>query len=190
MSELLDKLSNRDKIYNEISLEILSHYKDKLDKAIQFFIKDDRQLEWTSIRVADKGNKFVIISGSLLLNVNDIVTFSDGTSYKLTDENQNFKQSLELLIPITILENGTSEELYKKIGDYHQLCGILSLSNLIDLINKINCSDLSEILNNDHVIDRITRPEKVAGFNTNNMTDDQIKQLMLYDVKRIEGYKH
>ena len=188
MSEILSKIQKRDKVFFSMSEKILSNIKENLDKAFQYLIKEDRPVEWVSIQLVDGTTNFVYIEGIFKPRLGDIITYADGSRSEITKDNINnaYKNFVRVMLSIDVLENGSPVEMYEKLKDYNQLNSLLSKDELIDLINETHCEDLSDLLHDDNILSRLTRPPQIAGFLTRDMTEEQVVQLSLYSLREPE----
>lgn len=172
-----------------MSEDILAPLTDNLNKAFQYLIKEDRQVEWISVQLVDGTTNFVYIEGTFKPNIGDIITYVDGTKSEVTDKNisDSYKNYVRIMLSIEVLERGNPVEMYEKLKDYNQLNALLSTDELIELIAETQCSDLSFLLTDDDIVSKLTRLPQIAGFTTRDMTEEQMLQLSLYAKREHEN---
>lgn len=193
MSKLLEKIISRDKLFFNVSVDILAGITEKLNKAFQYLIKDVREVKWDSIELVAGTTNFVYVQGTFTPQIGDIVTYDDGSKAEITADtlNKAYRNFIRIMLPLKILEEGDAIEIFEKMKDYNQLNSLMSRDELIDTINSIKCEDLADILQDDEILAKITRPKQIAGFLTRDMTEQQVIQLGFWErIEREEGYKH
>lgn len=165
MSDISFLLKKREETYQQITKEIIALFKETLDKAMQYAMKDDRTIDWFSFEVLDDLKNFVYIQGYFTSKISDELIV-DGTKVTITQTNQNKNSRfvVRLLLPIKLLESGNAEEIYKAINDLMQSNKLAEPDNTKDDIRDDNS--------------KLERPKEFMGFDIENLPDDKIQQLM------------
>lgn len=182
MKDLLNKILYRNNNYISETSIIIECFADKLNKAMQHLIKDSRTFIWEDIDIIKENTNFAYLLGYCKLVLNDEIAYPDGTRVKITEENINDKGKtyVKIMLPINVLNDGTAIDIYESLKQYDQLKSVVSKEELEELIIEEKCETFSDIFKNDRLLARITRPALLAGFNTKNMSDEQVTKLAFF----------
>lgn len=201
---IYDDLKLRDDAYAMDSKDIIDAFRDKLSKAFQLAIKDDRDVEWVTIDSLTTGSRYVKIYGYLTARIDDILTLDTGEVVKVTEEGKkNFPSTIILIyLPSELLETGTVEEMTTSIEAFFQLVHILTPEGLLLVLTHRDTDRPEELLADDDFVDIITTPKEkfmeieldgvqtIMGFDTASLTKDHIKSIMLFEAMGYEEVKH
>lgn len=179
MTDILSLIEKRKEIYHQETKKIIALFEEKLNKAMQYMMKDDRAITWFSLETIPDLVDYVYLKGHFQTRLFDVLIIN-GEKVTITEEklreNPNFL--LKLMLPIKMLESGTSEDIYKAISDYMQLNRLTESDKLEEAIKNSKSENLSELMEDEQFIDEITRPKEFMGFDIENLSDEKIKQLM------------
>lgn len=180
MVEILKLLQERDKVAFEQSKIILKLIEEPLNKALQYFTKDARKIDWNAIDLIAE-DKFVYIYGFITVNLGE--TISNGGKLIQVDEQylkENPINDIRIMLPIPVVEKGDPEEILDHLRIYWELTRVMSRQDIINVVHTMKLDSLRDILQNMTVLDRITKPKEFEGFNVENLSDFQVSQIKYF----------
>lgn len=141
-------LNNRNKIYFDTTQEILSKFVERLNKAVLFFMKADRDVTWGSVEFVPGSNHFVYITGMLSVQLGDVVVYGNNKTNVDEDflKNNSSQTLVRVMLSIDDLENAEPKVLYNKIRDFYELSAIMSQEQLVKLLSARKLDSLEELL--------------------------------------------
>lgn len=178
MVEIVSLIKLRDNSLYETSKIILSQIEGALNKALQYYMKDGRHINWISIDLIGN-DAFVFIRGETKAQLGEII--NNGVQKITVDEDYlklNPVCDVQLLLPSSVVEHGDSEEIFNHIKVFYDLRQLLSRDDIINLIYTLRIDTLADITSS--VLDQLTKPEEFEGFRISELTDPQIIQLKYF----------
>jgi hypothetical protein len=194
MSEIKKALSLRNDLYLDGTQKALALFSIKLDKAVQYFIKLDRDITWVTIEFVPGIADHVFVAGYLIVEKGDIVTNTEGKRIEVDEEflkNNSTRTLVRLMLSIPILESEDPKELFAHIKDYYELSAMMGQEDIIKLLKDFK--DIKSILEEAQRVVEVNggmppkvietpEPVKVedASFDLSLLSDEQRRQLRLH----------
>lgn len=182
MSRILELLNEREFIVQNSNKEILSTYQSKLLELItmHFGLEHKPDISWVSIDryPSPKSTRHVRITGVTYQNI------EDGKLKR--DDNIKF---FSIILPVTKLENSNVDELYtafKFLSTMKERLGtekwleMLDSEEIQESILKGDFDFEKHVENTEDLMEVMTRPDEILGFDATKLTDDQLKSLEIH----------
>lgn len=188
-------LTEREEAYKAASMSICDQISGKLTGAFRTHLKaPNKNMKWTAIELIEGTNKAVLVSGLVLLEVGDDITM-DGKEIKITEENvTHYNRLVKFAFPITMLEVGTEEELVSHIEKMTKISSSLDITpeDYTRILDKLADAYHNDFVNDPQKLSRLeemTKPpiKEVLGFDTSNLTAEQVSMLEYYAKNGVEG---
>lgn len=180
-------LEQRVETFTNQTNEIVAKFAERLTPAFQkIYNAPGRRIVWTTIDSLKGTNKAVVVSGFMALEIGETIHVGD-KEVLLDEKNVNeYNKLVKFSFPIIMLELATTDELVEHIQRISKIGGAMEVSPeaLVKILDKVATDYEDKILNDPtkvEVFDAATKPEEVLGFPAANLTDEQIRKLMLYE---------
>lgn len=180
-------LEQRVATFTEQTNVIVERFADRLTPAFQkIYNAPGRRIIWTSIDTLKGTDKAVVVSGFMALEIGETIHVGD-KEVLLDEKNVNeYNKLVKFSFPIIMLELATTDELVEHIQRISKIGGAMDVTPeaLVKILDKVSTEYEEKILNDPtkvEVFDAATKPEEVLGFAAADLTDKQIRQLMLYE---------
>lgn len=166
---------------------IVEVFTERLTPAFQkIYNAPGRRIIWTTIDSIKGTEKAVVISGFMALEIGE--TIRVGEQEILLDEKNvsEYSKLVKFAFPIIMLELATTDELVEHIQRISKIGGAMDVSPdaLAKILDKVATEYENKILEDPtkvDVLDASTKPETVLGFVATELSDEQIRKLMLYE---------
>lgn len=188
-------MAEREKIYKATTKSICTHVSDKLSSAFRTFLKaPDKDIEWTNIEAIEGTNKAVLVTGSVKLEVGDVITM-DGKEITIDESNaSHYNRFLKFAFPITMLEVGTESELLNHIEKMVVIGSAVDVTpeDFADMLEKISDTFHNDFMSDQKKLARLeeaTKPKlkEVMGFDASSLSDSQVSMIQYYEKNGATG---
>lgn len=185
MNPIRKAINVRNNVYYESTQKLIALFVDKLNKAVQYFIKIDRDVDWKSVEFIPGSDIFVYIVGLVDIKIGDVVVYNEST--KLVVDEDYLKTNpprtpIRIMISVEDLDVMTAKELYEKIKEFYDLSSVMSHEQIANLITTNKITDISDVL--DHVTsasfekeDLTSSSKEEPSFDLAKLTEEQRQQL-------------
>ncbi len=170
---------------------IFKKIEDRLTPAFQrVFEAPDRRIVWTGIDSLDGTDRAILVSGYMGLKVGDIISIQDQT-ITIDEKNVNeYNKFVKFAFPIIMLELASVDELVEHMNRMSKIVTAMDVppEQLAKMLDKIADAFETKLLNDPtkiDLIDSVTKPESVLGFEASALSDEQIRKLKLYEKHEI-----
>ena len=180
-TSLCDALNFREAAYANFTEQALKPIQEKLSQAAALFLKIDSPIIWSDIKALVSQPKCLMVFGYVLHPIGKILQLNEETFVEITPENVHlFKRTFRFIFDMTLLEKGTTVQILKFMIDLTAISDPATEEELDKLMTEYNY-DTSPLLTScdiyNRILERITKPTEIAGFNASLLNDDQIKML-------------
>lgn len=198
MSIIRKALEDRSIAYFEMTQKTLALFSDKLNKAVQYFMKLDRDITWISLEPVPGADNFVFISGLLEVQLNDIVIIA-GERVRVDEDfiasYKHKKTAVQMILTIEELETLEPKDLFEKIKDFYEVSGVIGQENLLKALGQRKANSIRELMNDieEHIpseIEDILTPPAITkepevdnlSFDLSLLTEDQRAQMKYHSI--------
>lgn len=189
LSELLDF---RDYTYKAMTVDATNIFSLKLTDAVNFYLNSTNPIDWQHIEKVSSLDGFVRVIGASIPSVGETIKVDKEDILITKDNFAQYKQLARFVLPITILETGTSIQIFQFIRDVTAIASLITDIELENILREYSTDGVGELSAHPTYIamlDKITKPADVLGFDTSNLTDEQIRSLNMFD-KLVPGGSH
>lgn len=180
---LEDRITLRDTVVQELNSQIFNMFSDRLNSAIKFYNGGNDNITWISIEKSKFVSGFVDILGYIIPNVGDIISIKDN-KITIDEKNRfNYRTQVAFLLPINLLDTGSKVAIYNFIRDLSSLAQVTSYEQIVELLRQYDLDimdDLYKMPQYDILMEKCTRPNEVLGFNTDELSEKQIKLIYMF----------
>lgn len=159
LKELLNK---RFFEYESSTKKILELYSEKMIKALRLYSKTDKDIDLVNIDFYSTNQNFLTIHLTIALEVGDSLRAVDNEIITITEENHNkFKKDvIQLILPISVVEEGTSLEIYESIKEIDNFLAKYGVQSFQKCLNAgiHNIKDLTYKDEYIELLDELTNP--------------------------------
>lgn len=155
--------------------------KEPLTEAAKRITGLDREFDWTTVERTLGTNQYVNIHGYISLKSGDNITVN-GVEVLITEDNiQNYNNSFNATVALPILQTLNADKIYEHIKFTLHVIRNHPPEIIIEMLTKVIESDVHLVVSPEHqvLLEKMTRPRYVGGFDTTNLTEEQILQLNL-----------
>lgn len=181
---LEQSLKHRKLVYDQITRDILNNYKNILNKSLFLYARQERKIEWYDIFVIPFLPNHVEVQGLLITEIGDTIFVENDKTIKIDESNYfEYKDNSSVfrtVIPIKALEESDCLTICKSMKAYDDVMKLLSFGEIVDIILKYNVTSFIEFFENPIILEKITRPKQLAGFDTGNLSEEQFNKLKLF----------
>ncbi len=189
---LLELLDFRDYTYSVLTDDATRLFSAKLTDAVNAFLHSTVPINWQHVERITSLDGFVRVIGSSIPAIGEIIKVEDEHITITPDNATHYTQLARFVLPTTMLESGTSLQIFQFIKDVTAISSLISDAELEHVLREYILDDTIELTSQPAYIsmmDKITKPSDVLGFDTDTLTDAQIKSLHMFD-KLVPGNKH
>lgn len=192
----------RELMYTKYTKIMFFKFESRLSPAVQRIMKIDQPIIWETIETLETLSGFSTVMGYFRPNIGDKLPDMNGNIVEIDEVTiKHFRSIIRFFIPTTLLEHGSEEELYDFLSNLQYISTLVNADELIELLKDPHTfklytdqadipekATISEALSG--IIEAITKPAELYGFNTKNMTAEQINQLsLLMRINNIQSTK-
>lgn len=188
MNPIRKAINVRNKVYYEDTQKLIALFIDKLNKAVQYFIKIDRDVDWKSVEFIPGSDTFLYIIGLVDVKIGDVIVYNESTRLVVDEEyikSNPPRTPIRIMISVEDLDTLTAKELYQKIKDFYELSSIMSHDQIASIITTNKINDITEVL--DYVTTPLPNETKTDAspnepqFNLSKLTEEQRQQIKFYN---------
>lgn len=180
---LVEILEFREVTYKTLTESALLPFEAKLNAAVLLYLKDNVPIKWIDVDKLRGLESFAVITGYIFPLVGTKVMV--GTDFiDITDLNvQEYRQTLRFILPIKLLEIGTVPQIYKFIMEISALASVVSEQELNEMLRNFRFDNDSFSFDESYnkMLAYATRPAEMFGFNTKNLSEEQITSLAMFN---------
>lgn len=185
MVESISKLmSERKTMFLKNTSDIIATFSGRLSQAFQRVLDNhDGNIHWATIEPVYGSTKSVFVSGSISLTIGEVIEV-DGTPILLDEKNINeYAKSVKFAYPIIILELGTVDDIERYTRHMMKLGDSLEVSpdEFVKVVDRMADKFQEDLLDDPMRLNVVTKPDTVAGFSTNDLSDFQILSLKIFE---------
>lgn len=176
-------LSKRDYDFQSFTKKIIDRFVEKLTRAAQVYLKTDRPIHWYSIDKLSKVPHYAVVVGNIEIRPGDVIKTADGEIVVDEATVRNYANTYRAYVPMKLLDEGTTTLLYKHLRDFSSISKMLSEEDLIKYLNAVGDINQAELINDpkhEKILDKMTKPLVVDGFDTETLSDDQILSINIF----------
>lgn len=181
--DIRNVLRDRNRMIDNITDTLFQSVRDKLDYGISFLLKRESSIFWEKIDFLQNMEDFVVVEGIMIPQIGDVIVTNTNNRITITEQNaKSYTQILKLILPIDLLQIGSKMDVFHFINDIYQIISKASVDDIEELLldYKFNSyHKLTESEKYNKILEKLTRPDTVLGFSTMNLSEDQIKRMML-----------
>lgn len=185
MNPIRKAINERNKTYLAETQKLIALFIDKLNKAVQYFIKIDRDIEWKSVEFIPGSETFIYVVGFVEIKLGDIISINDkkiviDENYLSTNPNIT---PIRIMISIEDLNAMAPHELYGKIKEFYDLASFMSHEQIAAAVATLKITNLHDLLEknitefNNALTDVEPRNVEELSFDLSSLSDDQRQQL-------------
>lgn len=182
----------RESLYMKQTAQILFKVTDRLDPAVQKMLKVTQPIIWETIESMDTIKNFCTIMGYFRPNIGDKLPDINGNIVEIDKVSVNqFKSIVRFFIPMALLEHGSEKEIFDFLSNLQYISTIVQPDELMEILKDPQSfkvfidsdvdlpkdATVTQAING--IIEAVTKPAELYGFNTKNMSTEQINQLSL-----------
>lgn len=183
-ASLLDILNYRESVYDSLTETAFHSIKQRLSEAMVMLSKNPNPISWVQIEKYNAVDGFVIVAGYTSPLIGTMVSVGGDELIEVTAENATkFRQVLRFTVPMNMLENGTTTQLYTFIRDMAAIVNLAPSHDLEELLREYNSSNMQELtklVKYTKILDNATKPTDVFGFDGSQLSDEQITKMHIY----------
>lgn len=178
-------LEKREFDYLYFTKKVIARFSDNLTRAAQQYLKTDRSIMWWSVDRIVKLPKYVTVKGNVELYPGDLLKTATGEVVLTEDNVHEYVNTFHLIVPMALLDSGSATMLYKHIRDYHLIANALEGDDLVGYLNSLEDAPVSEAElikdpKHEKILEKITKPLSVDGFDTDGLSDEQVLNIRLF----------
>ena len=179
---LVEIIKLRGLSYRTFTEQALLPFEQKLNAAVSQYLNNDLPIKWVDVDRLLGLDAFVLVVGYIFPLVGTIVIV-DNKPITITEENvSNYRQTLRFVLPIRLLEVASIVQLHKFIIEISALAAVLSEAELTEMLHGFKFDDESFSFDESYakMLAYATRPAEMFGFNTKQLSEDQITSLSMF----------
>lgn len=182
----------RESAYLKHTSLILFKIIDRLTPSVQKLLKITQPVVWETIESMDTLKNFCTVMGHFKPNIGDKLPDINGNIVQIDEVTINqFKSIVRFFIPTALLEHGSEKELFDFLSNLQYISTMVQPDELFEILKDPYSfkmyidsdtdipKDATVVQAMNNIIEAVTKPAELYGFNTKNMSSDQINQLSL-----------
>lgn len=141
----------------------------------------DREFEWTSVERTIGTAHYVSIHGYISLAVGDNIRVN-GEEVFITEANiDRYNNSFNATVALPILQTLDANRIHDHIKFTLHVIRNHPAEIIVEMLNKVIESDVHLVVAPEHqaLLEKMTRPRYIGGFDTINLTEEQVNALQL-----------
>lgn len=185
--------ANRDKNYSDLTNSIYQSIPVAFVALEEYIGKEAySKIDMRDIQLVDD---VVVIAGISLPPIGELINV-DGVDFEVNEQNQEmFGRLIKIGIPIPLAAEGTKEEIIEFLKRADEMFESRQNRNVLESLDNVHVveseEDLADVLEN--VLNQSKKRIPVVGepdFNMDELSEEQIQQLMLHEKKDDEDIQH
>lgn len=185
-------LYERDELYLAKTKEIFDIYGTLLENCVIDITNTKDAIEWLTIDAVQGLEDYVRICGVSTPRIGSIIVV-DGNDVEVNIQNANyFKQITKFIIPMQLVESKDKEKIVRYLKDISQIINSLDEAQVMEVLRSYSNfdDDISNTKSYNFHLDKLTKPKDILGFSTDNLSDEQMKTLKLFESLNSSGTKN
>lgn len=186
---LQDILDFREYTYSMLTREAIKLFEPTLTDAVSHYLNSTSEIDWTAIEPVNTLEGYVRVTGFTLPTIGSIITVEGKEVHIDKDNVYRYKQIIRFVLPIKLIESGNRNRLVAFIKDLSAIAAVateLEIENILKEYYFDEMKDLTSSNSYHKMLDRVTKPKEVMGFEATSLTDSQIAALHMYGVSSSE----
>lgn len=182
---LQDILDFREYTYSMLTREAIKLFGPTLTGAVSHYLNSTAEIDWTAIEPVNMLEGYVRVTGFTLPTIGSIITVEGKEVHIDKDNVYRYKQIIRFVLPIKLIESGNRNRLVAFIKDLSAIAAVateLEIENILKEYYFDEMKDLTSSNSYHKMLDRVTKPKEVMGFEATSLTDSQIAALHMYGV--------
>lgn len=182
IGKILQMIKEKNAAVSKLTTDIIESFGEKLVKAYGItFDQEDIKITWGEIRQLGGNPDILVIPGKIEMNVGDIIEVENG-KVTITEENiEEYSETASLMFPVIMLEVATPEELSKYMTAIFEEGGKdEDDSKLVEFVKQQGIKFEEALLEDSDRLEALTKERFIGGFDTEGLTENQIRQLRWY----------
>lgn len=182
---LQDILDFREYTYSMLTREAIKLFGPTLTGAVSHYLNSTSEIDWTAIEPVNTLEGYVRVTGFTLPTIGSIITVEGKEVHIDKDNVYRYKQIIRFVLPIKLIESGNRNRLVAFIKDLSAIAAVateLEIENILKEYYFDEMKDLTSSNSYHKMLDRVTKPKEVMGFEATSLTDSQIAALHMYGV--------
>ncbi len=178
-------LDFREYTYSMLTREAIKLFGPTLTDAVSHYLNSTSEIDWTAIEPVNTLEGYVRVTGFTLPTIGSIITVEGKEVHIDKDNVYRYKQIIRFVLPIKLIESGNRNRLVAFIKDLSAIAAVateLEIENILKEYYFDEMKDLTSSNSYHKVLDRVTKPKEVMGFEATSLTDSQIAALHMYRV--------
>lgn len=180
---LQDILDFREYTYSMLTREAIKLFGPTLTGAANRYLNNTAEIDWTAIELIDTLEGYVRVTGFFLPTIGSTITVEGKEVHIDKDNVYLYKQVIRLVLPIKLIESGNRDRLAMFIKDLNAIAAVATELEIENILKEYYFDDMKDLTSSNSyykVLDRVTKPKEVMGFEVTGLTDSQIAALYMY----------
>lgn len=187
---LIELIDFRESMYQNLTQTAFKPFESKLSDAVTFFLNTKSPVHWLTVEKLKDIEGFVTISGFVLPEIGSTFKASETDSVVITPDNfQKFRSLVRFVIPVRLLEEGSKMQILGFIRDLSAISAITPPEELERMLKEFHFDDMVSLTSHESynkMLDKVTKPKEIDGFDVSEFSDEQIKQMHMFTHARSE----
>lgn len=141
----------------------------------------DREYQWTSVERTIGTSQYVTVHAYISLAFGDNIRVN-GEEVLITEANiERYNNSFNATIALPILQTLDAQRIHDHIKFTLNVIRTQPAELIVEMLNKVIESDVHLVVAPEHqeLLEKMTRPRYISGFDTINLTEEQTNALQL-----------
>lgn len=180
---LQDILDFREHTYSMLTREAIKLFGPTLTGAANRYLNNTAEIDWTAIELIDTLEGYVRVIGFFLPTIGSTITVEGKEVHIDKDNVYLYKQVIRLVLPIKLIESGNLDRLAMFIKDLSAIAAVATELEIENILKEYYFDDMKDLTSSNSyykMLDRVTKPKEVMGFEVTGLTDSQIAALHMY----------
>lgn len=178
LDTMIDK---RDHDKMRFTAKIVEVFGEALTEAAKQIIQLDRGIHWFSVERAPGAPSYLIVQGYTELRPGDVLKVS-GVDVFIDERNINdYNNKVTFTVATAMLQTRNAKRLYDHMQFVIQASREAPMGALVEILERGVQSEMELYVEPEHkeLLERYTRPRYLAGFSTDELSEDQLQSLQL-----------
>lgn len=180
---LQDILDFREYTYSMLTREAIQLFGPTLTGAVNHYLNNTAEIDWTAIEPVNTLEGYVRVTGFSLPAIGSTITVEGKEVHIDKDNVYRYKQVIRFVLPIKLIESGNRNQLVAFIKDLSAIAAVATELEIENILKEYYFDDMKDLTSNNSyhkMLDRVTKPKEVMGFEATGLTDSQIAALHMY----------
>ncbi len=182
---LQDILDFREYTYSMLTREAIKLFGPTLTGAVSHYLNSTAEIDWTAIEPVNTLEGYVRVTGFTLPTIGSIITVEGKEVHIDKDNVYRYKQIIRFVLPIKLIESGNRNRLVAFIKDLSAIAAVATELEIENILKEYYFDEMKDLTSSNSyykMLDRVTKPKEVMGFEATSLTDSQIAALHMYGV--------